>query len=161
MSFPTRTANPSLTASLPSHHGLLHIHSLPKPHTVLPSSDKFSTLRGLLATGENNLAFKCMRKRLIFETLHLDVEGGVGERRTTHSSNAIALDAGVTHPTGSETQQGKPEMSVATIEVQFETAAQGVSSAGTSLQGEKASPKAKKSKKKVAFQSDRPELYDF
>jgi elongator complex protein 4 len=99
-----------------------------------------------------------MRKRLIFETLHLDVEGGVGERRTTHSANAIALDAGV--PAGSETFQGKPETAVASIEVQFETAEQGLPS---SLKGEKASQalKAKKSKKKVAFQSDRPDLYDF
>jgi elongator complex protein 4 len=31
---------------------------------------------------ENNIAFKCMRKRLVFETHHLDAEGGVGERRT-------------------------------------------------------------------------------
>ena len=28
------------------------------------------------------MAFKCTRKRLVFETHHLDVEGGVGERRT-------------------------------------------------------------------------------
>lgn len=32
--------------------------------------------------GENNLAFKVRRKRLVIETLHLDVEGGVSERRT-------------------------------------------------------------------------------
>jgi elongator complex protein 4 len=31
---------------------------------------------------ENNIAFKCTRKRLVFEMHHLDVEGGVGERRT-------------------------------------------------------------------------------
>jgi elongator complex protein 4 len=104
-----------------------------------------------------------MRKRLIFETLHLDVEGGVGERRTTHSANAIALDAGITHPAGSEILQGQPEMAVASIEVQFETAEQGRPSTSASLQGGKASPtlKVKKSKKKVAFQSDRPDLYDF
>ena len=28
--------------------------------------------------GENNLAFKCTRKRFIIETFHLDVDGGVG-----------------------------------------------------------------------------------
>ena len=28
------------------------------------------------------MAFKCTRKRLVFETHHLDAEGGVGERRT-------------------------------------------------------------------------------
>lgn len=32
--------------------------------------------------GENNLAFKVRRKRMVIETLHLDVEGGVSERRT-------------------------------------------------------------------------------
>jgi elongator complex protein 4 len=32
---------------------------------------------------ENNIGFKCTRKRLVFETHHLEVEGGVGERRTT------------------------------------------------------------------------------
>jgi len=43
-------------------------------------------VRGLSASGggsENNITFKSTRKRLVFETLHLDIEGGVGERRTT------------------------------------------------------------------------------
>src|ERR1700691_3711821 len=76
-------ANPSLAAISPTHHGLLHIYTLPATHTLLPPSDKFSTLRGLSSSstggsGENNLVFKCMRKRLIFENLHLDLEGGVG-----------------------------------------------------------------------------------
>lgn len=92
---PLSSANPSLSALFPSHHGMVHIHTLPSPHTLLPPSDRFSTLRGLAASaneggtssGENNLAFKCTRKRLIFETMHLDVEGGVGERRTTAGSS--------------------------------------------------------------------------
>lgn len=37
--------------------------------------------------GENNLAFKVRRKRLVIETLHLDVEGGVSERRTKPPKN--------------------------------------------------------------------------
>ena len=87
------SANPSLLALFPTHHGLVQISALPAPHTVLAPSDKLSTLRGLLSSpsgtggGENNLAFKCMRKRMIFETLHLDLEGGVGERRTTPAPN--------------------------------------------------------------------------
>ena len=32
--------------------------------------------------GENNLAFKIKRKRVAIETLHLDTDGGVKERRT-------------------------------------------------------------------------------
>jgi len=90
-----------LSSLFPAHHGLLQIHSLPSPHTLVPASDRFSVLRGLSSTsaasggGENNLAFKSMRKRLVLETLHLDVEGGVGERRTTPATAATALDEGV------------------------------------------------------------------
>lgn len=73
--------NPALAGLFPGHHGLVQTLRLPAPHTLLAPSDKFSQLRGLYA-GENNLAFRCTRKRLLFETLHLDVEGGPGERRT-------------------------------------------------------------------------------
>jgi elongator complex protein 4 len=111
-----------------------------------------------------------MRKRLIFETLHLDVEGGVGDRRTTPSANVLAMDAGTPHPRVSETLpgvlethprvletlQGEQGADIATVEVQFESAAPAVPSAG----GEDKA-KVKKPKKKVAFQSNRPELYDF
>ena len=85
-------ANPSLTAAFPNHHGILHIQTLPAPHTLLPPSDRLSTVRGLSASGgaaggsENNITFKSTRKRLVFETLHLDIEGGVGERRTAAPS---------------------------------------------------------------------------
>ena len=79
-------ADPALSATFPSYHGLVTIHTLPAPHTVLPPSDKHSTLRGSGVSGENNIAFKCTRKRMLFETLHLDIEGGVGERRTTPRS---------------------------------------------------------------------------
>ncbi|KAH9937128.1 PAXNEB protein-domain-containing protein [Fomitopsis serialis] len=71
----------SLITDVPAHHGMVHIHTLPAPTTLLPPSDN----------GENNLAFKCMRKRMVFETLHLDLEGGVGDRRTTPSSSASTL----------------------------------------------------------------------
>src|SRR5882757_3050142 len=121
-------ANPSLLALFPTHHGLVQISSLPAPHTVLAPSDRFSTLRGILSTpsgggrGENNLAFKCMRKRLIFETLHLDLEGGVTERRTTPSSNAIVLDAGIMHDTTPATVSatGGRKGSLAAVEVELE-----------------------------------------
>jgi elongator complex protein 4 len=32
---------------------------------------------------DNNLAFKLKRRRFVVETLHLDVEGGTSERKTT------------------------------------------------------------------------------
>lgn len=132
--------NPSLVAALPSHHGLVQVHKLPAPHTLLPPSDKYSTLRGLSSSagasagsGENNLAFRCTRRRFIIETMHLDVEGGVTERRTTPSSSAS-----VAHES-----EGR---SLATVQVELERSSP---------------PKVKKVKKKVAFHSDQPDLYDF
>ncbi|KAN0125128.1 PAXNEB domain containing protein, partial [Russula decolorans] len=82
------SVDPALSLRFPSYHGSFHIHSLPAPHGLLPASDKTSTLRGISSVSgwsggrENNIAFKCTRKRLVFETHHLDAEGGVGERRT-------------------------------------------------------------------------------
>lgn len=169
-------ADPSLASLFPSHHGIVQILTLPAPHTILPASDKYSTLRGLSSaagamggSGENNLAFKCMRKRLIFETLHLDLEGGVTERRTTPSSNAITLDASMVHetmPAAVLATEGK-KGSLATVEVEFERA-KGVeidapAEAMTDVSAEHpvAPAKPKKAKKKVAFHSERPDLYDF
>jgi hypothetical protein len=90
---------PSLSASFPQYSGLLTIHSTPAPTTLLPPSYRFSELRGLhtgggtgttTGGGENNLAFKCMRKRFVIETLHLDIEGGVSERRTAPPTGACS-----------------------------------------------------------------------
>ena len=105
-----------------AHHGLVHIHSLPAPHTLLPPSDKFSTLRGLTSSGENNLAFKCMRKRMVFETLHLDLEGGVGERRTTPSTSASALSetAASAHNPGPLTVVPKSASAAVVVELEAE-----------------------------------------
>lgn len=169
-------ANPSLSSLFPSHHGMVQILTLPAPHTILPASDKYSTLRGLSSaagamdgSGENNLAFKCMRKRLIFETLHLDLEGGVTERRTTPSSNAMALDASMVHETMPVTvlsTEGRKD-SRATVEIEFERSKDVVSDAHTRAMADVTAAdslvpaKSKKTKKKVAFHSERPDLYDF
>ncbi|KAI0330534.1 PAXNEB-domain-containing protein [Cubamyces sp. BRFM 1775] len=162
-------SNPSLTAMFSSHHGLVHIHALPAPHTLLPPSDKFSTLRGLTSSGENNLAFKCMRKRLIFETLHLDVEGGVSERRTTPSTNVLAMEAGVghdhSHTSGMSAVTTGGSTSLAAVQVQLEqvqisTPPQPASAEPDTTKPESSFKKAKV-KKKVAFHSERPDLYDF
>ncbi|KAG7450321.1 PAXNEB-domain-containing protein [Guyanagaster necrorhizus] len=182
------SANPALTALSPSHHGLVEIRSLPAPHTLLSPSDKFSTLRGLSSSatssgggGENNLAFKCTRKRLVFETLHLDVEGGVGERRTTPSTGTVMQ--GVTNDNTLD-QSLLPRTAVAAVEVLLEEDLKvSVASSITStvqMEGSVAAmvpnssmidtlgsvggevcSKGKKPKKRVAFQSDRPDLYDF
>ncbi|KAG1885702.1 PAXNEB-domain-containing protein [Suillus subluteus] len=166
-------ANPSLSSLFPSHHGIVQIHTLPAPHTILPASDKYSTLRGLSSaagtmggSGENNLAFKCMRKRLIFETLHLDLEGGVTERRTTPASNAMSLDAGMVHETMPATvlaTEGR-KGSLATVEVEFERSKDVGSTramADITTDDSLVPAKPKKPKKKVAFRSERPDLYDF
>ena len=157
-----------MLATFPTHHGLVHIHTLPAPHTILPPSDKFSTLRGLSSSGvsisgsgENNLAFKCMRKRLIFETLHLDLEGGVGERRTTPATNAVALEAGMS--SAHEHEHGTKSLAAVRIGIEEDTAPPliGGNDVSAEVQHSAGGVKAKKPKKRVAFQNDKPELYDF
>lgn len=150
----------------PSHHGLLAIHTLPAPHTLVPLSDKFSTLRGLSASaaspvgsGENNLTFKCTRKRLIFETLHLDIEGGVGERRTTPSTTGLPASTTDTHDKHEHIEDPTQNPAFANMEVALEL--RNGPELGIDGGVSTAEAKPKKSKKKVAFRSDRPELYDF
>jgi elongator complex protein 4 len=108
-----------------------------------PPSDNLSVLRGLSASSsketglsENNLAFRCTRKRLVIETLHLDVEGGVSERRT--SMPAIAVPQ---RPSNKDSTTGS-----ATMEIEVE---------------QKEVTKAVKAKKKVAFITEKPDIYDF
>lgn len=96
--FSTSRADASLSLTFPSHHGSVRVHGLPAPHSLIPASDRSSTLRGISSVsgwtggGENNLAFKCTRKRFVIETHHLDVEGGVGERRTTPAGKIVRAD---------------------------------------------------------------------
>ncbi|KAK4686176.1 elongator complex protein 4, partial [Tremellales sp. Uapishka_1] len=85
--------DPTLPPLFPQTHGLLSLHSFPTLHTLLPPTLKHSTLLGVSQSGsqggagENNLSFKLKRKKFVLETLHLDVEGGVGERRTEPVKN--------------------------------------------------------------------------
>ncbi|KAF9068020.1 Elongator complex protein 4 [Rhodocollybia butyracea] len=169
------TTNPSLSNLFPSYHGMVHIHTLPSPHTLLPPSDRFSNLRGLSAStteggsssGENNLAFKCTRKRLIFETMHLDVEGGVGERRTTPAPTAGILDTDQVSRLQSESLP-VPASKAALASVQVEIELDPVSTSTAKVPSyndvtaiEVTHTPKKKPKKTVAFRSDRPDLYDF
>ncbi|TFK40976.1 Elongator complex protein 4 [Crucibulum laeve] len=159
------SANPSLSSIFPSHHGMVHIHSLPSPHTLSVPSDRFSTLRGLSSSGENNLAFKCTRKRLIFETLHLDLEGGVSERRTAPVTdnidlNAFAGETGNLHQHLHQTQS-LDTTAVASVDVQLEEDEAASKNIPIPVALEEVRQAKPKKKKTVAFQSDRPELYDF
>jgi elongator complex protein 4 len=112
--------------------------ALPAPGALVPASERASTLRGLGAGGgENNLGFRCMRKRLLFETVHLDAEGGVGERRTAPSATAEVAPR-----------------AAALVPVQ-------IAGADAAAEPEPEPAQAKKAKKRVAFRPERAELYEF
>ncbi|RXW18231.1 hypothetical protein EST38_g7621 [Candolleomyces aberdarensis] len=151
-----------------SHHGFVHIHSLPSPSTLVAPSDRFSTLRGLASSansfggsGENNLAFKCTRKRLIFETLHLDLEGGVSERRTTApSSTTVELTTGKGASIEKRTVDHVAPGGGTRIDIEIEGVDQAKKEEGVSDATSKVNLQKPK-KKKVAFFSDRPDVYDF
>ena len=143
------TADPALIAAFPTYHGILRIHTLPTTTTFTPTSDRTSLLRGLYASAshemglsENNLGFKTTRKKLLIETLHLDVEGGVSERRTTP---ATVVDA----PTKI---RGGPKVEIVAID------SRPVPSAAAVVE---VAAKRTKPKKSVGFVSDKPDLYDF
>ncbi|CBQ68146.1 conserved hypothetical protein [Sporisorium reilianum SRZ2] len=92
----------ALRAAFAAYTGALKVLKTPAVGTLTNPSVRSSVLRGMgtgagagnsagssggggeggAGGGENNLAFKVRRKRLVIETLHLDVEGGVSERRT-------------------------------------------------------------------------------
>lgn len=150
------TANPAWSLMFPQHHGFVKVHSVPSPHSMVPASDKHSILRGLGAAGssgggsENNLAFKCTRKRLVFETQHLDVEGGVGERRTAPALTTREMPANDSNESG--VKRVVPSGAGVQIELETEESREEVPVT------EKRTVKVKR---KVAFQSDRPEMYDF
>ncbi len=96
--------DPTLAPLFPHSHGLLTLHSFPKTHSLLPSTLKHSSLLGVSQSastsasqggaGENNLSFRLKRKQFVLETLHLGVEGGVGERRTEPVSGGVGAVLG-------------------------------------------------------------------
>lgn len=117
--------SPSLRTAFSAYTGALKVLKTPAIGTLTNPSIRASVLRGMGAGaaspsqsrggagdsantvgeggaggGENNLAFKVRRKRLVIETLHLDVEGGVSERRTKPPKNA---DADTRKPSTPET----------------------------------------------------------
>jgi elongator complex protein 4 len=90
---------------------------------------------------------------MVFETLHLDLEGGVSERRTTAPATGKALSGGTVQVAGGEevakTKQAE-HGALAAVEVEMEMTEPKVPEQGVRTR-----------KKKVAFQTDRPELYDY
>ncbi|KAH6917199.1 Elongator complex protein 4 [Coprinopsis sp. MPI-PUGE-AT-0042] len=164
------SADLALSSIFPSHHGIVRLLSLPAPTTLVPPSDRFSILRGLSSSssvfggsGENNLAFKCTRKRLIFETLHLDLEGGVSERRTTAPSSATTTETGLP----ATKSIGNQRISGAKIDIELEGAQMPIvapsdpEAGNATISTPESSSKPKREKKKVAFFSERPDVYDY
>ena len=183
-------ADPNLVHSFPHSHGLVHVRAFPTLQTLLPPSYKHSTLLGLGAgsTGQNNLSFRLKRKRFVVETLHLGVEGGVGERRTEPPPTMKSLGAGGgqgshTHSSGCSHGSGDIEGVVGGVErtASSESTAESAPKANLgarfaamdiAMEDESTRPssparseelsKPKKERRKVAFmQDDKPELYEF
>lgn len=90
-------ASPSLRSVFPDCTGALRVFCTPSIGSLANPSLRASVLRGMgvgttadrsaraaggAGGGENNLVFKVRRKRLAIETMNLDVDGGVKERRT-------------------------------------------------------------------------------
>lgn len=149
----------------PSHHGLLHLHAPFHLGSLAPPSQKLSTLVGGRG-GQNNLAFKLKRKAFVVETLHLDVEGGVGERRTTapvalggedHAHTGHGHDHGDDKEAAAAAEGARVRIEVAEAEVKKEQA----------VSGEKREvklPRKSALKKSVGFavvNPTKPELYEF
>lgn len=102
---------------------------------------------------------------MVVERLSLDVEGGVGERRTRRSETAGVGEVLIENRTGKgghehEHGHGAKEKGVAKVEVRVDEGAGVVASAEISTTTME-KPKPKKERKKVAFRSDKPDLYDF
>ena len=86
-------------------HGLITLHSFPHTH-LLPPTIKHSSLLGLSSGGggsENNLGFRARRKRWGVETVHLGIDGGVGERRTEPTPEVGRI---LTAPAPTENSEG-------------------------------------------------------
>jgi len=94
-----------------------------------------------------------MRKRFVIETLHLDIEGGVSERRTVPPTGVSSVDTMV--PSTSTVSQALVHSTPA---VEITTQNQSIL---TDLDEAPPPVTIQKPKKSVAFKSDRPELYDF
>ena len=68
-------ANAGAMDGIGTYHGLVGVHRAP---------GEWSALRG--SVGENNLGFRCLRKRFWIETVHVEVEAPAERTR------AVAFD---------------------------------------------------------------------
>jgi elongator complex protein 4 len=97
------------------------------------------------------------------ETLHLDLEGGVGERRTTHSTTMSADGTAESSIPGEDVPKRAhaAKSALPTLEVRLESPQDGLVDSEDSAKRFADFSTQKKSKKRVNFHSERPELYEF
>ncbi len=123
ISFSSFSASSMLSEAFPGYTGSVHVLVTPQIGTLVDVSVKSSILRGMSSLGdsaggggENNLAFKVKRKRLVIETLHLDVgEDTKKDKPTRPASSAVSpaqqqgRDSGVARqPQGSPRTSAPP-----------------------------------------------------
>ena len=144
------TDDPTLQPIFHPLHGLITLHSF--PHTqLLPPTIKHSSLLGLSAGGggsENNLGFRARRKRWGVETVHLGIDGGVGERRTEPAQEVARMVSTAPTPASTGVSEGVDRPS--TTEINTPPPA---TSAGTTNTGTESKPK-KERRARVRFGDD-------
>jgi len=143
---------PTLPALFPHSHGLLTLHSFPTTHHLLPPTLKSSFLLG---AGGNNLGFRLKRKRFVIETVHLGVEGGVGERRTEPAQEVrrmLAVAGKEQDGVGVEGVEGVEKVGIQGVEGVEKVGIQGVEKVGIQgvekVQGGVGMPRGPKEEKK-------------
>ncbi|KDN46320.1 hypothetical protein RSAG8_04264, partial [Rhizoctonia solani AG-8 WAC10335] len=155
--------DPLSSMSFPKHQGLVKISSAPSRGTLRAPSISRSVLRGMTNSGphgggENNLAFRCTRRKLVIETMHLGAEGGIGARQTSAPADSEILDSS---PAPAQSSESKP----ARVTIAFDDASGTKKGVGETMSGADESAREKKSakakQKRVLFQPDKPEIFDF
>ena len=91
----------------------------------------------------------------MFETHHLDIEGGVGERRTTATEKREGGKAVRTRLKGKDLSAVGGGSAWMEVEIEGETGVEAAASAEKEVTGSLAK------KKRVAFRGEQRDLYDF
>lgn len=103
----------------------------------------------------------------MIETFHLDIDGGVGERRTTPATSSIAVQEAAAEKSAAHDHVGHDHTHESRVVIETEPQARAGSESATPKPLEEGQPTAKKpdikrkAKKRVGFQVDRPDIFDF
>ena len=146
--------DPTLQPIFHPLHGLIKLHSFPHSQ-LLPPTIKHSSLLGLSAGGggsENNLGFRARRKRWGVETVHLGIDGGVGERRTEPAPEVARMVSTSTPNTTSAGSEGidRPSVNVS-VDVETQKTEMNTTIQGT---GTESKPVKKEKRARVRFGDD-------